>query len=56
MSIPYQCSKVSVKTAGGEFSDIFNKCKDYATRRRVEHGHKKGKDDMDVDNVGGEPL
>ena len=41
----------SVKIAGGEFSEVFNKCKDYATRRRMEHGHRKGKDDMDVDNV-----
>ena len=27
------------------------KCKEYAMRRRVEHGHKKGQDDMDVDHV-----
>ena len=39
----------NVKISGGKFEDIFNKCKDYATRRRIEHGHKRGRDDMEVD-------
>ena len=42
----------NIKIAGGSFDNIFAKCKEYAMRRRVEHGHKKGKDDMDVDHVG----
>ena len=37
------------KISGGKFEDMFNKCKDYATRRRIEHGHKRGRDDMEVD-------
>ena len=27
------------------------KCREYATRRRIEHGHKKIKYDMDVDGL-----
>ena len=41
----------NVKIAGGNFEDIYVKCKDYATRRRIEHGHKRGRDDMEVDVV-----
>ena len=41
----------NVKIQSGGFDRIVQKCKVYALRRRVEHGHKRGKDDMDVDRI-----
>ena len=41
----------NIKIQGGGFDGIVQKCKEYALRRRIEHGHKKHKDDMDVDRI-----
>ena len=39
----------TLKSQDMEFDDMLQKCRDYALRRRLEHNHKKTKDDMDVD-------
>ena len=36
-----------------EFDSLLQQCRDYALRRRLEHNHRKGNDDMDVDAVSG---
>ena len=41
----------SIKSSDVCFDVMLQKCKDYALRRRLEHNHKGGKDDMDVDSV-----
>ena len=41
----------NIKINGGGFDQMLVKCREYATRRRIEHGHKKNKDDMDVDGL-----
>ena len=33
------------------YEDILKQCREYALRRRLEHRHKKGKDDMDLDGI-----
>ena len=41
-----------LKTQDMSFEELLQKCRDYAMRRRVEHGHKsKSADDMDIGNV-----
>ena len=41
----------SIKTMDMGFDSLLQKCRDYALRRRLEHNHRKGKDDMEVDAV-----
>ena len=41
----------SLKTQDLEFEELLQKCRDYAMRRRLEHGHRNKADDMDIDNV-----
>ena len=43
----------SIKTMDMGFDSLLQKCRGYALRRRLEHNHRKGKDDMDVDAVSG---
>merc|ERR1711873_384768 len=41
----------TIKAQEDDFDELLKKCRDYALRRRLENNHKKGKDDMDVDEV-----
>ena len=41
----------SLKTQDLEFEELLQKCRDYAMRRRLEHGHRSKADDMDIDHV-----
>ena len=43
----------SIKSQDVDFDVMLQKCRDYALRRRLEHSHKGGKDDMDVDVLQG---
>merc|ERR1711974_93904 len=40
-----------LKARNLEYEDIQNQCRDYALRRRLEHQHKIGKYNMDLDAV-----
>ena len=41
----------TLKAQDEDFDELLQKCRDYALRRRLESNHRKGKDDMDVDEV-----
>ena len=42
-----------IMITGGTSKAILNKCKEYAQMRRQEHVHKRHREDMDLDEVGG---
>ena len=41
----------SLRSQYRKYDELIGKCKEYAMRRRAEHGYKKGRDENDVDGV-----
>ena len=41
----------TLKSQDMGFDELLQKCRDFAMRRRLEYNHKRGKDDMVVDDV-----